>query len=276
MHFVGVITRQEGETDEQAIARVITDPKAGDVVVISDNGKEYIYAGSESAWREIGDEGLYVQKSTTIAGVDLEDSITKDELLTALNVEDGAQVNIIESVKVDGQALAIDENKAVEIELEESAAAVQLAFDGSTLSAGLVEKGVTRDKLSQEVQDALQATNGAFVYKGAVETLPQTGAVGDAYTCGGKLYVCTVSTEETVTYVAIAVNSTFTGDNYKDASDNALSVKEYIDKLIFVGTQDEYDAAKDSLLTNTFVVITDEDADSFVEISDDDIDSLFA
>ena len=34
MHFVGVITRQTGETDAQAIARVVTDPESGDVVVM--------------------------------------------------------------------------------------------------------------------------------------------------------------------------------------------------------------------------------------------------
>lgn len=36
----------------------------------------------------------YVQKTTTIAGVDLQDNITKAELLTALNVADGAEANV--------------------------------------------------------------------------------------------------------------------------------------------------------------------------------------
>lgn len=92
MHFVGVITREDGETDIDAIKRVITEPKAGDVVVMADNAKEYIFvdpdpetAGDE-IWREVGDEGLYVKKSTTIAGVDLQDNITKAELQTALDI----------------------------------------------------------------------------------------------------------------------------------------------------------------------------------------------
>ena len=92
MHFVGVITRKDGETDIDAIKRVITEPKSGDVVVMADNAKEYIFVDpdpetvGDEIWREVGDEGLYVKKSTTIAGVDLQDNITKEELQTALDI----------------------------------------------------------------------------------------------------------------------------------------------------------------------------------------------
>lgn len=84
MHFIGVITRQTGETDAQAIARVVTTPEAGDTVVMSDNAKEYVYDGT--AWREVGDETEFVKKTTTIAGVDLQDNITALELQTALSL----------------------------------------------------------------------------------------------------------------------------------------------------------------------------------------------
>lgn len=64
------------------------------------------------SWELIGDTKIdlsgYVPTSRTIAGVDLVDNITKSELLTALNVEDGAQVNKIEIVKVNGSTLTID------------------------------------------------------------------------------------------------------------------------------------------------------------------------
>lgn len=132
MHFVGVITRQAGETDAQAIARVVTDPEAGDTVVMSDNGKEYIYDGT--AWREVGDETEFVKKTTTIAGVDLEDNITKTELLTALNVEDGAEVNIIESVKVNGSALTPDANRAVNVTVAEGATNGTVAVNGTDVA----------------------------------------------------------------------------------------------------------------------------------------------
>ena len=42
-----------------------------------------------------------VPNTRTIAGVDLQDNITKNELLTALNVEDGAEVNEVNDVEID-------------------------------------------------------------------------------------------------------------------------------------------------------------------------------
>lgn len=134
MHFRGVITRQTGETDAQAIARVITNPKAGDVVVMSDNAKEYIYESSTIGWKEVGDETEFVKKTTTIAGVDLEDNITKTELLTALNVVDGAQVNVIETVKVNGSALTPDGNKAVDVTVAEGSTNGTVAVNGTDVA----------------------------------------------------------------------------------------------------------------------------------------------
>lgn len=91
MHFRGVVTKNEGEEDVDAITRTIKDPAAGDVVVITSNGKEYIYQGK--AWEEIGDQNIYltiaaaaatyVPQTTTIAGIDLKDSITVEELSAA-------------------------------------------------------------------------------------------------------------------------------------------------------------------------------------------------
>lgn len=134
MHFRGVITRETGETDAEAIARVITDPESGDVVVMSDNAKEYIYSNSTVGWREVGDETEFVKKTTTIAGIDLQDNITKTELLTALNVEDGAEANIIESVKVNGSALTPDSNKAVNVTVAEGSSNGTVAVNGSDVA----------------------------------------------------------------------------------------------------------------------------------------------
>lgn len=99
MHFKAVVTpdRSASETDEQAMdawyAAQSETPAPGDVFVVSDNGKEYIVSAYDEStttatYREIGDEGLYVQKTTTIAGVDLQDNITADELKTALDIDD--------------------------------------------------------------------------------------------------------------------------------------------------------------------------------------------
>lgn len=58
MHFRAVVTRAEGQaTDQAAINAQVTDPKQGDVVVVTDSSKEYVYDGKE--WIELGDETLY-------------------------------------------------------------------------------------------------------------------------------------------------------------------------------------------------------------------------
>lgn len=76
LHFKGVVA----STSE------ITDPKAGDVVVISGSTKEYIYDGSN--WVELGDESAFVLKTTQIAGLTLSSDITAASLKTALDVDD--------------------------------------------------------------------------------------------------------------------------------------------------------------------------------------------
>lgn len=61
----------------------VETPTAGDFVVESD-GSEWLYDGT--VWRVIGSENAYVLKTTTIAGVDLQDNITKAELQSALEL----------------------------------------------------------------------------------------------------------------------------------------------------------------------------------------------
>lgn len=62
----------------------------------------------------IQDVSSLVPKTTTIAGVDMQDNITKSELQEALNVEDNSQENIIETIKVNGTAQSVS-NKSVDI-----------------------------------------------------------------------------------------------------------------------------------------------------------------
>lgn len=162
MHFRGIITRQSSETDAEAIARTITDPHAGDVVVMSDNAKEYIYDASTvtPSWREVGDETEFVKKTTTIAGVDLQDNITKSELLTALNVEDGAEVNIIESVQVNGSALTPDANRAVNVTVAEGATNGTVAVNGSDVAVhGLGSAAYTASTAYDAAGTATTAVN---------------------------------------------------------------------------------------------------------------------
>lgn len=58
MHFRGVVTRAEGQnTDQAAIDAQIINPANGDVVVVTNSSKEYVYDGKQ--WVELGDETLY-------------------------------------------------------------------------------------------------------------------------------------------------------------------------------------------------------------------------
>ena len=61
----------------------VKDPRVGDFVVESD-GSEWVYDGN--GWREVGTENAYVKKTFTIAGVDMQDNITKAELQEALEL----------------------------------------------------------------------------------------------------------------------------------------------------------------------------------------------
>lgn len=60
MHFRGVVTRGEGQnTDQAAISAQITNPADGDVVVVTNSSKEYVYDAKAKKWIELGDETLY-------------------------------------------------------------------------------------------------------------------------------------------------------------------------------------------------------------------------
>lgn len=107
MHFVGVTgARTEGDTDLQVIEKFYTAkgvlPAAGDVILVGDNAKEYICsaAGATAAaatWEEVGDQTIYLTiaaaaatytpMTRTIAGIDLKDDITADEMKTALGLK---------------------------------------------------------------------------------------------------------------------------------------------------------------------------------------------
>lgn len=83
MHFAGVKTEEEFDDGKLVGA-------AGDVIIVGTT--EYVHDGSK--WVEIGDEGVYatkagvaqdyVAKTITIAGIDLIDNITVEEIKTAL------------------------------------------------------------------------------------------------------------------------------------------------------------------------------------------------
>lgn len=99
MHFAGVTTPDDSKTAAERIALVDPNPEAGDIVI--DGTTEYVYDGS--AWKELGDEGVYATKGElasaisdiVIAGVELgnDSEITVAELQAALGLGDFAYAN---------------------------------------------------------------------------------------------------------------------------------------------------------------------------------------
>lgn len=85
MHFQGVY---------DSIAAINFTPAAGDVIIVGT--KEYVYNNSKE-WVELGDEAIYlttanaeanyVQKTFTIAGIDMQDNITVEEVKGALGLK---------------------------------------------------------------------------------------------------------------------------------------------------------------------------------------------
>ena len=66
------------------------------------------------------------------------------------------------------------------------------------------------------------------------------------------------------------------GEGYK-IGDSAVSIKAYIDSRIFVGTQEEFDAAKvaGTVDDSAFVLISDSDGEELIAITTDEVNALF-
>ena len=83
----------------------------------------------------------YVTKTTTLAGQPIGTGLDKSTLLTALNVEDGAEVNAIETISVDGTTQTIDANRNVALDLSAYAKKTDIAaamnFRGSKTGSQL-------------------------------------------------------------------------------------------------------------------------------------------
>lgn len=120
-------------------SRTINQGQANEETIASDY--EFVWTGATSGWELLGDEGSYAIRGSikkTDLNADLQSEINDkldstaaastyvakngtDRLMTAnegtkLNgIETGAQVNVIETVKVNGSALTPDVNKAVDV-----------------------------------------------------------------------------------------------------------------------------------------------------------------
>ncbi len=93
MHFLGTIVPNDGESDTAAAVRLFPTAKKGDVVISTKTSKEYVYvsdtAGTETDWREFGDENSYATKT----------ALTEEK--TAREAADTNLNTAIEGVKTD-------------------------------------------------------------------------------------------------------------------------------------------------------------------------------
>lgn len=172
-----------------------------DVHSSTDNYDEFITLEKDGAysWEKIGNTDIdlsgYVKNTTTIAGVELKNNITKTELLTALNVADGAtkvdestvsgwgftkNQGTVDSVKMNGKAVAITDGA---VDLGTVITAHQ-SLDGkqdklSDVQLEAVNSGITSDKVStydgyaaliNGKQGALDETQLAAVNSGITTT----------------------------------------------------------------------------------------------------------
>lgn len=140
----------------QSIEYVNSNTSSPALVVTYEN-HEPIVCDLTPLWSEINTElDTKVDKTTTIAGIDLHDSITKAELLTGLNVEDGAQVNSVNKVnnKTGDVMLNADDisdentlNKFVSVEEKSAWTAKQDALSETQLNA--VNSGIDSEKVAK-------------------------------------------------------------------------------------------------------------------------------
>lgn len=107
MHFIGKATVDitDGSTTDPVIADYdfANKKEKGDVILGKDDHKEFVWNGS--VWEELGDEGSYALKTTTINGKALSDNIT----LTANDVG-AASASTIETMQeaIDSKPSAAD------------------------------------------------------------------------------------------------------------------------------------------------------------------------
>ena len=189
---VGDILNLLSETDHTAV----TTPHAGDFVVEED-GSEWLYDGA--AWRIVGSESAYVLKTTTIAGVDLQDNVTAAELKTALGLK----------------ALAYKDNGSVSISTVDSINSFSSGKAGSyNVSSTAVSVPATYDALDVTPAGSVTITAGtaaaASYDKTTSVTVSTASPAGDSsgnYTPSGSVSVTDITVTPATGNVATVTNA---------------------------------------------------------------------
>ena len=174
----------------------VANPVAGDFVVESD-GKEWLYDGT--AWREVGSENAYVLKTTTVAGVDLQDNITVAELQQALGLK----------------ALAYKDNGSVSITTMDSINSFSTGKAGSyDVSSTAVSVPATYDALDVTPAGSVTITAGTAAAASydkttsvSVATAAPAEGVSPTYTPSGTVTVSSVTVTPSTGNVATVTSA---------------------------------------------------------------------
>lgn len=183
MHFRGVVTRAEGQdTDEAALSTQITDPADGDVVVVTNSSKEYVYDGKNKKWIELGDETLYATDAKLTEEVEARkaaDKVLSDKIDVLNGVGDGsvskAAADALASAKTyaNGISAALSGDYVEKIQAEATRAGNVEKFLSSSIDNKVLIDGLSAEQLRvshisdtdfhQKVVDGTLLSNEVYV-----------------------------------------------------------------------------------------------------------------
>ena len=245
MHFVGVVEELPAEG------------AAGDVVIVGTT--EYVHNGTK--WVEIGDEAVYqtiagaetkfVQKTFTIAGIDMADPITADEIkaalaLKALAYKDSASVTVTDyATGIDGAAYTPVGSVAVTLSQTSTAMTSSGTFkpagtiSGSTTAAGTVTIArddangvavsgtvsaptITVTPTTAEVQH-IDSVGTLPSYTAAQYTAPSVNEAKSAFASEGLVASIDETDTEMLVFTAAAKADALTGTGFNAGSYTAAS-----------------------------------------------------
>lgn len=258
MHFRGVLEKtSEAETDLNCIDRLITDPASGDIVVIKDNGSEYVYYNS--IWTEIGDQSLYltqttadtkyVSQDTTVAGLKLNTNISTTALSTALDIK----------------ALAHLDSANLTIEIPDSANDITVGKPGTYtfVSTDEVEVPLTFapiEYLPKGTVDINAATAAGVTYDKAKSASISTSNADDPvnanYTPSGSISLPNIATTVSLTSEAIK-EVTDEGTPYSITAGSVTKANDETAKFAKKTLKVDIDATDSEQLNLTYVENTD-------------------
>ena len=244
MHFLDVFDSLDAVTKTDADGNAVA-LEAGDFVLIGT--KEYVYTKS-GEWKELGDEGTHVTKSTTIAGIDLENNITEEELRTAFTKAESSETAYVKDTTEPALTVTNEAGLATGADIANVKKYADDVVAKALDSVDSIVANLNADKTSDDDVPV------------KVQVVEEDGKISDvAVSMAAASVSYTAATEDAEAALAA------TEDTGVVVGSDIATVKSYVD-------------AEDDALDARIKAIEDElaAADTFEEISTNEIDTLFA